>query len=91
MHSIKPIDKELIFKAINETGRIITIEDHNVIGGLGSAVAEVVAESGKGIALKCLGLHDFSVGYGTYKQIKELNGIGIEHICVETRSLMNQG
>lgn len=44
MHTIKPIDKEIIVKCAKETKRIITIEDHNIIGGLGSAVCEVLAE-----------------------------------------------
>ncbi|MFR5040380.1 MAG: transketolase C-terminal domain-containing protein [[Eubacterium] siraeum] len=44
MHTIKPIDKEAILKAVQDTRRIITVEDHNIIGGLGSAVAEVVVD-----------------------------------------------
>jgi len=44
MHTIKPIDKELIIKCAKETKRIITIEDHSIIGGLGTAVCEVLAE-----------------------------------------------
>lgn len=44
MHTIKPIDKEIIVKCAKETKKIITIEDHNIIGGLGSAVCEVLAE-----------------------------------------------
>lgn len=44
IHTIKPIDKELIIKSAKETKRIITVEDHNIIGGLGSAVCEVLAE-----------------------------------------------
>ena len=44
IHTIKPIDKELIVKCAKETKRIITIEDHNIIGGLGSCVCEVLAE-----------------------------------------------
>ena len=44
MHTIKPIDKEIICKAANETGVIVTAEEHSVIGGLGSAVSEVVTE-----------------------------------------------
>lgn len=44
MHTIKPIDRELIVKCAKETKRIITVEDHNVIGGLGTAVCEVLAE-----------------------------------------------
>lgn len=44
MHTIKPIDKELIIKCAKETKKIITVEDHNIIGGLGSGVCEVLAE-----------------------------------------------
>lgn len=88
LHTIKPIDKEIILKAIEETGRIVTIEDHNVIGGVGSAVAEVIAESGKGVAFKRFGLHDFSHGYGTYMQLKEMNGIGIQYITDEIKTFM---
>ena len=89
IHTIKPIDRDIILQAIEETGKIVTIEDHNIIGGLGSAVAEVVAESGKGAAFKRLGLQGFSNGYGTYAQVKEMNGIGIEQICNEIRLLLN--
>lgn len=45
MHTIKPIDKEIIIKSAKETKRIITIEDHSIIGGLGSAVCEVLSEN----------------------------------------------
>ncbi|MFA5014675.1 MAG: transketolase C-terminal domain-containing protein [Actinomycetota bacterium] len=44
MHTVKPIDEEAIIKAAKETGAIVTIEDHNIIGGLGGAVAEVLGE-----------------------------------------------
>lgn len=88
IHTMKPIDREIILQAIEETGRIVTIEDHNIIGGLGSAVAEVIAESGKGVAFKRLGLHGFSNGYGTYAQVKDRNGIGVECICETIKSLI---
>lgn len=88
IHTIKPIDKEIILQAMVETGKIVTIEDHNVIGGLGSAVAEVIAESGQGILFKRLGLQDFSNGYGTYQQVKKLNGIGKEQIYNEIKTMM---
>lgn len=45
MHTIKPIDKDLIIKCAKETKKIITIEDHSIIGGLGTAVCEVLAEN----------------------------------------------
>ena len=88
MHTIKPIDKEIILQAIEETGRIVTIEDHNIIGGLGSAVAEVIAESGHGTVFKRLGLQDFSSGYGTYTQVKENNGVGVESIIQNVKRLL---
>ena len=45
IHTIKPIDRDIIVKAAKETGKIVTVEEHSVIGGLGSAVAEVVTET----------------------------------------------
>lgn len=44
MHTIKPIDRELVIKCAKETKKIITIEDHSIIGGLGTAVCEVLSE-----------------------------------------------
>jgi transketolase len=48
IHTIKPIDAGAVVKYAETTGHIVTVEDHNIIGGLGSAVAEVIAEAGKG-------------------------------------------
>ncbi|MDE6947337.1 MAG: transketolase family protein [Anaeroplasmataceae bacterium] len=87
MHTIKPIDKQVIIKAVEETGKIVTVEDHNVIGGLGSAVAEVIAEYGREVQFKRLGLKDFSRGYGTYLQVKRQNGISVDSICNEVKCL----
>jgi len=58
LHTIKPIDKDAIYEAVCETRRIITFEDHNTIGGLGSAVADIIAESGKGCAFEKVGIPD---------------------------------
>ncbi len=65
MHTIKPLDEAAVLSAVQDTRRIITIEDHNVFGGLGSAVADVIAASGKGCAFIKVGIPDcFSiVGY----------------------------
>lgn len=56
MHTIKPIDEEAIMKAVTETRRILTVEDHNTDGGLGTAVADVIAASGKGCAFRKAGI-----------------------------------
>lgn len=58
MHTIKPIDREAVLKAVLETRRILTVEEHNVIGGLGDAVGSVIAESGKGCVFKKHGIQD---------------------------------
>ena len=89
IHTIKPIDKEIIEQAIIETGKIVTIEDHNVIGGLGSAEAEVIAEYGSGVTFRRLGLHGFSEGYGNYAQVKAKNGIGVDSICKEVKECLS--
>lgn len=57
IHTIKPIDKELIIKCAKETKQIITVEDHNIIGGLGSCVCEVLAENYP-VKVKRLGIQD---------------------------------
>ena len=87
IHTIKPIDREIILKAAEETGRILTVEDHNVIGGLGSAVAEVIAESEVNVVFRRLGLKGFSKGYGTYDWVKEENGVGIHAIIEGVKTL----
>ena len=61
MHTIKPIDREAIIKAAKETGKIITVEEHNMSGGLGSAVAEVLADEGCCAKVKRIALPDVYV------------------------------
>lgn len=56
MHTIKPLDKDAIVKAAKETGHIITAEDHLITGGLGSAVAETLADAGIGVPFRRLGI-----------------------------------
>lgn len=58
MASVKPLDKEAVLHAIRTTGHLVTVEDHNIIGGLGSAVAEVIAESGLACRFTRLGHKD---------------------------------
>ncbi|MFY9114456.1 MAG: transketolase C-terminal domain-containing protein [Dethiobacteria bacterium] len=58
MHTIKPLDKEAVMSAVNDTRKIITVENHSIVGGLGSAVAETITEGGKSCRLKRLGLQD---------------------------------
>ncbi|MDH8678083.1 transketolase C-terminal domain-containing protein [Fusibacter bizertensis] len=68
MHTIKPIDEALILKTLSKTKKIITVEDHNVINGLGSAVADIVAQSPIGIMRK-IGLNDRFGESGPYHDL----------------------
>ncbi len=57
IHTIKPIDKELVIKEAEKTGKVVTVEEHSVIGGLGSAVCEVLSENHP-LPVKCIGVYD---------------------------------
>ena len=79
IHTIKPLDEELILKAARETGKIVTAEEHSIIGGLGSAVAELVAEKHPVPVIK-LGINDEYGHSGPAVQLLEefkLNSAGI--------------
>lgn len=86
MHTIKPLDVEAVTSAINEIGKIITIEDHNILNGLGSAVCEVAAELGKGI-VKRVGIQDQFGQSAPYERLLEMNGITVEHIVKHAKEL----
>lgn len=88
MHTIKPIDKDAVIKAVMDTRRIITVEDHSVIGGLGSAVAEVMAEAGKGCAFKRLGHQDKFAPIGLHEDIMSEVGIDANGIIAAVREVM---
>lgn len=79
MHTIKPLDVQAVQSCVEEIGKIITVEDHNIINGLGSAVAEVVAECGKGI-MKRIGVRDQFGQSAPYERLLEINGITTEEI-----------
>jgi len=74
MSSIKPIDEEAIIKAAKDTGRIVTVENHNIIGGLGSTVAEVLSEKYP-VKLKRIGIRDVFGKSGTNEEMKKKFGL----------------
>lgn len=79
MHTIKPLDVEAVTACVNEIGKIITVEDHNILNGLGSAVCEVAAEMGKGI-VKRVGVQDQYGQSAPYERLLAMNGITVENI-----------
>ena len=85
MHTIKPLDVEAVNACINDTGKIITVEDHNILNGLGSAVAEIIAEAGRG-RLKRVGIQDQFGQSAPYQRLLEMNGITVENIVALAQS-----
>ena len=79
MHTIKPIDREIIIKSARETKKIITIEDHSIIGGLGSAVAEVLSEE-EPKKLVRLGIKDCFGKSGKAEELMDYFGITAKDI-----------
>lgn len=75
MHTIKPLDTGVIVKAAEETGKVITVEEHNIIGGLGSAVGETIAEAGVGVKFKRLGIPDIYSVIGQPDDLYERYGL----------------
>lgn len=79
MHTLKPFDKEIVEKAAAETGRIITVEEHSIFGGLGSAVTEIVSQTHP-VPVKILGIPDEFAIHGKPLEIFHHYGIDADGI-----------
>lgn len=87
MHTIKPLDINAVTKAVEEIGSIVTVEDHNILNGLGSAVCEVAAELGKG-RVKRLGIQDNFGESAPYARLLEKNGVTVDNIVASAEALI---
>jgi len=87
IHTIKPIDSELILKAAKETGKIITVEEHNVIGGLGDAVCSVLSEACPTPVIK-IGINDVYGHSGPAADLLDEFGLNASHIVEVAKSFM---
>ena len=79
IHTIKPIDKEMIIKCAKETKKLISVEDHNVIGGLGTAIADVLTENYPTKLIK-IGINDTFGKSGKAEELMEYYGLTAENI-----------
>ena len=86
-HTIKPLDEAVVNACIDEIGKIITVEDHNILNGLGSAVCELVAEAGKG-KVKRIGIQDQFGQSAPYERLLAMNGVTVENIVAEAEKLV---
>ncbi len=89
MACVKPIDRDIIITAARETGGIITAEDRTVIGGLGSAVCEVVSETCPAI-VKRIGVQDVFGESGSQDELYDLYGLGVADIVQAAREIKNK-
>lgn len=85
--SVKPLDRELILKAAKETGRIVTVEEHYVSGGLGGAIAELLAEEHPA-RMRMIGVRDRFPPSGPYEEVLRDNGLQPEQIVESVRQFL---
>lgn len=85
MHTIKPLDTDVVKDCLETIGKVITVEDHNIINGLGSAVCEVAAELGKG-KVKRMGIQDRFGESAPYEHLLAKNGVSVDHIVEMAKS-----
>lgn len=87
MHTVKPLDTEAVMDCIDRCGVIVTVEDHNVISGMGSAVASVAGQAGRG-RVRIIGVQDHFGMSAPYERLLALNGITAENICKNVTELV---
>lgn len=86
MHTIKPLDVDAVKDCVEKIGKIVTVEDHNILNGLGSGVCEIVAEMGKG-KVKRIGIQDQFGESAPYERLLAKNGITVEGIVDAAKAL----
>lgn len=89
MHTIKPLDKELVLKAAKETGRIVTVEEHNIIGGLGEAVCACLAEE-LPTPVTRIGVNDTFGHSGPAVELLKEFGLSAENIEATVKHVLNK-
>ena len=87
MHTIKPLDREIIIKAAKETKGIITIEEHSIFGGLGAAVSEVVSQEAP-TKMRILGIKDEAPITGNSKEVFNYYGLTADNLVKEAKIII---
>ena len=90
MFCIKPLDKELVVKCAKETGAIVSAEEHSIIGGLGSAVAEALCEAGAQVPMGFVGTNDVHGECGPYNQLLAKYGMDANAVAAKVREAVSR-
>lgn len=90
VHTLKPFNSKMISDMATATGKLVVVEEHNVIGGLYAAIAETLMENNKIIPVLKIGLEDkFADGYGTLEEVRVTNGLDYNSIYKRIMSFVN--
>ncbi|MDR3077548.1 MAG: transketolase family protein [Planctomycetota bacterium] len=87
IHTLKPIDAALLAKCANETGAVVTVEEHNVFGGLGSAVAEALGRESP-VPLEIVGVQDVFAESGDYEKLLEKYGLSSVRVAERAKAVL---
>ena len=90
LHTLKPIDEQAVIRAALETGAIVTAEEHTIIGGLGGAVAEVLADAGIGVSFKRIGFPDVYSDIGSPRELLSRYGLDPDGIIRGVREVLQK-
>jgi transketolase len=85
--TIKPLDEEMVLRCAKETGAVVTVEDHGVIGGLGGAVAEFLSETWP-TPLKRIGVRDKFGDAGSFEWLLQTYGMDVPHIVAAVNEVL---
>ena len=89
MATVKPLDRKAVIASVKRTGAVLTVEEHSIIGGLGSAVAECISESCP-TPMKILGTKDVFGQSGEAEELLEAYGLGVSDIVSEAKKLVKK-
>lgn len=90
MATIKPLDEEMVVRAAKDCGKVVTVEEHNIIGGLGEAVCAVLAENHP-VPVHRIGIRDEFGHSGPAAELLQQFGLTADHIVIQTKILMSKG
>jgi transketolase len=89
VHTLKPLDREAILTEAGRTRAVVTVEEHNIIGGLGSAVAEVLVEN-LPVPMRRVGIQDCYGETGPYERLLDRYGMGMQDIVDAAEEVVNR-
>jgi len=89
IHTLKPIDREIILESSIKTKKVITVEEHSIINGLGSAVADILIEENP-VKMKMIGINDLFTVIGEYDELLDYYGLTAPKIAVKIQNFLDK-